>query len=375
MTFVGKILVIVIMVFSLLFLGISTVVFVDPHQLEDGDRGGKEEGQRPDLQDPRPHGLGRRGEERRRTRPSPTTRRRSTRSKAGTSRSKTTIKTAEAEVTAARSKLEVAQESAKPALAEAAENRKETEQLRDQKSEVEKQANEYKLQQTELNDKIREHERQIKTLDDNNKDLRDRVARLLHPAPKNGLSDDITTVKGLESPPAVQGEVARVDAKNTQVEITIGSDDGIVAGHELFVYRTKPQAQYLGKIKILSVDPDQAVGQVIGRTVNGIKIKEGDIVSSTIRPAELAPRAGGPPRRPARRLRPDAQVRHLRRPPRRLARGHDHRLPPARPRAEPATASRPRSRPPRRRPPRPSPWPLGTGIFGKIRYCTLVTSY
>jgi len=101
---------------------------------------------------------------------------------------------------------------------------------------------------------------------------------------QNGLSDDITAVKGLASPPAVQGEVARVDSKGTQVEITIGSDDGLVSGHELFVFRTQPLPQYLGKIRILSVDPDQAVGQVIGRTVNGIKIKEGDIVSSTIRP-------------------------------------------------------------------------------------------
>jgi len=135
-----------------------------------------------------------------------------------------------------------------------------------------------------LNDKIRENERQIKTLDDNNKDLRDRVARLSTVLRKNGLSDDITTVKGIESPPVVQGEVARVNAGNSQVEITIGSDDGIVPGHELFLFRTKPLPQYLGKIKILSADPDQAVGQVIGRPVNGIKIKEGDIVSSTIRP-------------------------------------------------------------------------------------------
>jgi len=283
MTFVGKILVIVIMVFSLLFLGMSTVAFVtavnwkaetDAQKKKVADLSSKVrdltaavdaakkdaakaqdvqkaeiaqiEGRNKSLEDDK--------------------------------------KTAEAEVTAARAKLEVAQETASRALAEAGENFKETKQLREQKSEVEKQANAYKLQQTELNDKIRENERQIKTLDANNKDLRDRVARLSTLLRKNGLSDDITTVKGIESPPVVQGEVARVNAANSQVEITIGSDDGIVAGHELFLFRTKPQPQYIGKIRILSVDPDQAVGQVIGRPVNGIKIKEGDIVSSTIRP-------------------------------------------------------------------------------------------
>src|SRR5262249_30149948 len=154
--------------------------------------------------------------------------------------------------------LEVAQQNANTSLLEAEANRKETEQLRGQKSEVEKQSNEFKLQQTELNDKIRELERQTKSLDENNKDLRDRVARYSTLLRRNGLSDDISTVKGLESPPVVQGEVARVDQRdNSRVEITIGSDDGLVPGHELFVYRVKPRPQYLGKIQIMTVDPDQ----------------------------------------------------------------------------------------------------------------------
>jgi hypothetical protein len=68
------------------------------------------------------------------------------------------------------------------------------------------------------------------------------------------------------------------------MEITIGSDDGLVVGHELYLFRTSPRPEYLGKVKIISVDPDQAVAKVIGNTVQGKKIKEGDIVSSTIRP-------------------------------------------------------------------------------------------
>jgi len=283
MTFVGKILVIVIMVFSLLFLGISTVVFTTHTNWKDATT--KERQKVTDLTN----------KTRDLTAAVDLAKKDAEKSKSdnkaaleqAASRIKTVedaIKTAEVERDAVRSKLEVAQETAKTSMAEAAENRKETEQLRAAKSEVEKQANAFKLQQTELIDKIREHERQIKTLDDNNKDLRDRVARYSTLLRKHGLSDDIRTVQALADPPPVQGEVSRVDTRGSQVEITIGSDDGIVAGHELFVFRTQPQAQYLGKIKILTVDPDQAVGQVIGRTVNGIKIKEGDIVSSTIRP-------------------------------------------------------------------------------------------
>ena len=35
---------------------------------------------------------------------------------------------------------------------------------------------------------------------------------------------------------------------------------------------------------VVQVDPDQAVAKVIGNTYLGKKIKEGDIVSSTVKP-------------------------------------------------------------------------------------------
>ncbi len=41
--------------------------------------------------------------------------------------------------------------------------------------------------------------------------------------------------------------------------------------------------EYLGKVKVGLVEPDQAVANVIGNTVHGKKIMEGDNVSSTLR--------------------------------------------------------------------------------------------
>ena len=107
--------------------------------------------------------------------------------------------------------------------------------LREQKSAVEKQANEFKLHQAELNDRIRELERLLDTATKNNSDLRERVAKFSTLLKKNGLSADIAQIKGLESPPPVIGEVKRIDPKNKRLEITIGSDDGLVVGHELFI--------------------------------------------------------------------------------------------------------------------------------------------
>ena len=156
--------------------------------------------------------------------------------------------------------------------------------LRTQLSAVEKQANEFKLRQAELNDQIRELERNLDTATKNNSDLRERVAKFSTLLRQNGLSDDISQIKGLESPPPVVGEVKRIDPTNSVLELTIGSDDGLVVGHELYIFRTIPRPEYIGKVVIVTVDPDQAVAKVIGNTYQGKKIKEGDIVSSTIKP-------------------------------------------------------------------------------------------
>jgi hypothetical protein len=49
----------------------------------------------------------------------------------------------------------------------------------------------------------------------------------------------------------------------------------------LEIWRMKPKPDYLGKVRIIAVDPDQAVGVVVGKTIQGKQIKEGDIVSSS----------------------------------------------------------------------------------------------
>jgi hypothetical protein len=184
-----------------------------------------------------------------------------------------------------RGKVVTAEQNAKSALDEAAARREETTLLRTQKSAVEKQANEFKLRQAELIDKIRELERMMDTATKNNSDLRERVAKYTTLLQQNGLSTDITQIKGLENPPPVEGLIKRVDPTNRRVEISIGSDDGLVPGHQLNLYRLKPRPEYLGKIQIVSpVDPNQAVGLVVGKTYQGKQIKEGDIVSSTISP-------------------------------------------------------------------------------------------
>jgi septal ring factor EnvC (AmiA/AmiB activator) len=283
MTFVGRILVIVIMLFSLIFLGISTVVYstsknwraATQEQVKKVDELKKKLSDAQAQKDAAAKGL---EDEKNKF-------------DALAKNLNNEISTLEdqnkrdnSQIQDVRGKLAVAEQNAKSALDEVEARRKETMLLRDQKSSVEKQANEFKLHQAELNDRIRELERMLDTAKKNNGDLLERAAKFSTLLRQNGLSDDITQIKGIESPPPVQGEISRVDATNRRVEMTIGSDDGLVPGHELYVFRTSPRPEYVGKISIVSVDPDQAVGKVVGHTYQGKKIKEGDIVSSTIKP-------------------------------------------------------------------------------------------
>jgi hypothetical protein len=284
MTHVGKILVVAIMTFSLIFLGTSTVVFTTSKNWKEETAKKKAEvdkvkkslteaqaqvdAAKKELADAQGQAA-------------TATKELNDRIVALDDQNKHALE----QITDIREKLSTAQESAKSALEEAGAKREETVLLRTQKSAVEKQANEFKLRQADLTDRIRELERILETATRNNTDLRERVAKFTTLLQKNGLSTDISQIKGLESPPPVEGLIKRVDPTNRRVELSIGSNDGLVAGHEFYLFRTKPRPEYLGKIQIVEpVDPNQAVGRVIGNTYQGKKIKEGDIVSSTINP-------------------------------------------------------------------------------------------
>ena len=283
MTFVGKILVIVIMAFSLLFLGISTVVFTQSKNWMTAtrDEQKKVDELKKKLQDAQAvSDAAKKGLEDAKAAFAAETKTLTSRLAALDDQNKQSLDA----LTQARKDVVTFEETAKSTLQEVSAKRDQTNLLRQQLSAVEKQANEFKLRQAELNDRIRELERILESATKNNSDLREKVAKFSTLLRQNGLSDDIAQIKGLETPPPVVGEVKRIDSTNRRLEITIGSDDGLVVGHELYIFRTKPRPEYIGKATIVTVEPDQSVLKVVGTTYQGKKIKEGDVVSSTIQP-------------------------------------------------------------------------------------------
>ena len=93
---------------------------------------------------------------------------------------------------------------------------------------------------------------------------------------------EIVDVKLQEPPPRVFGKVAEARknrSRDTELaEITLGSDDGLQKGHVLMIYRGE---KYLADIRLIEVQPDKAVGEVIQRSRNGV-IGRGDNVATKL---------------------------------------------------------------------------------------------
>ena len=106
-----------------------------------------------------------------------------------------------------------------------------------------------------------------------------------------GIDPKDPAIAGMQSPPpAVEGLIinTKKDKRNGTrfVEVSLGSDDGLSKGHQLFVYRFGNETngnrpKYLGKIELVYVDPDKAVGTVIDAAKNGV-IEKGDHVNSKL---------------------------------------------------------------------------------------------
>ena len=101
--------------------------------------------------------------------------------------------------------------------------------------------------------------------------------------------DPEKVVLAADPPPPVSGVV--LDKQKNErgtvefIQISVGSDDGLRKGHQLYIYRLAKtggeRAQYLGQIRLVDVKPDEAVGTVIEKAKNGV-IQKGDYASTKL---------------------------------------------------------------------------------------------
>jgi hypothetical protein len=94
-------------------------------------------------------------------------------------------------------------------------------------------------------------------------------ALLLHDFLHGGaLADkpDASAPRAAKNPPAadVEGVVTGVEVGTGLVIISIGSDAGLQKGHTLEVFRLKPEAKYVGTLRLVEVKPSESVGKMEG---------------------------------------------------------------------------------------------------------------
>ncbi|MEO6811780.1 MAG: hypothetical protein ABI353_21950 [Isosphaeraceae bacterium] len=289
MTFVGKILVFVILVFALCFLAVSTVVFSTAKNWKEEvtkqkEQVAKAQGEKTKVQTE----LDARKGELDKAKADHIQQVQLLNTQVAQLQEET--KQAKAQLSDQIKVVETSQENAKAAQAEAKARLEETTELRTLLADVQQSANELKLHQTMLNDEVRILKRDLDVAQENNRDLRDRVAVLSTTLNGFGIKPNIEQLRSSNTGTApsqdIEGVVTRVQGRgndpSTRIELSIGSDDGIAARNELDIYRLDPP-EYLGKVKVEIVTNDHAVGQLVGHTRNGLKVKEGDIVASQIR--------------------------------------------------------------------------------------------
>jgi septal ring factor EnvC (AmiA/AmiB activator) len=90
-----------------------------------------------------------------------------------------------------------------------------------------------------------------------------------------------TTTGGTQKtvpPEDVRGTIKRIDGD--MATISVGSDAGVNVGNVLQVYRLRPQPEWLCTITVLAVTPNEAVGRLAGP--KRIQVKPQDEVAATI---------------------------------------------------------------------------------------------
>ncbi len=282
MTYVGKILVLLIMAMSLVFLGVSVTAFVTVTNWKEAHKKSQDDLKKVQGQ------LATSNSEK-------------SDAKAELDKAKSEfaaqakkyddqiaaqaadLTTAKGQITQLNTTLTDAQANATLAVAEAQARTGEMTQLRTQLSASIDSGNKLKIEQTEKNTQILTLQRQLDASERSAKGLRENLAKALSQLQKAGISTNLQSVAASEIPSDVEGKVLKIDAKGRTMELSIGADDGVFVGMELYLFRTQPMAEYLGKVRVTAVDGDQSVAAVIGNTINGKKIKEGDNVSSTLR--------------------------------------------------------------------------------------------
>ncbi|MFV0446054.1 MAG: hypothetical protein ACK5Q5_20955 [Planctomycetaceae bacterium] len=170
---------------------------------------------------------------------------------------------------------------------EAEAREKESEGLRKQNFDLQKRIDEVSAELNIERDKSFNLNVQLVQLEERFTKLQIQEAFLAKVVRKRGWSTDPSTVEGLPNPPpTLQGLVEKIQKGKTNrtqyAVISVGEDDGLKVGHTLSALgERKGKPIYLGTVKVISVEADKAVCEVVDPSRLG-DIEVGDNVTTDL---------------------------------------------------------------------------------------------
>ena len=124
----------------------------------------------------------------------------------------------------------------------------------------------------ERTDQVHQLQGEAKRLAERNIQLAAQMASADLVLERHGLHRDMP-VDGI--PPMLRGKVLAINRDN-MVEVSLGTDDGLRVGHTLEVFRG---SKYLGRVQVLRTTTDRAVGKIVPGFKKGVIQKDDDVAT------------------------------------------------------------------------------------------------
>jgi hypothetical protein len=126
----------------------------------------------------------------------------------------------------------------------------------------------------EMTNRLEEREGELSRAKEQNRQLVSRLAQAQLVLDRHDLSPDMPVD---DLPPELDGVVTAV--RHGLIEVSLGADDGLRRGHKLDVY--SENGSYLGRLEVTQTSPDRSVGRLLPEFQQGV-IRKDDRVATRL---------------------------------------------------------------------------------------------
>ena len=185
------------------------------------------------------------------------------------------LKTEEARSQSLQTNARLSEQAAQTAQTEMERLKNEVNALRDDLKLAQQATNDKLRLASALQDRLNQTEGELKRVSGRREILRTQLSKAKLVLDRNGL-DENAPIDNI--PPELDGVVTAVRDTNL-IEVSLGSDEGIQAGHKLDIYRQ--DGSYIGRVEVTDTVSDRAVARIVPEYRQGV-VRIGDRVATQL---------------------------------------------------------------------------------------------